>query len=90
MMSVPLRNTNSEESDGDSIDRIVDDAEVGAIRATLSDEDREHVFHAYYDEGHLSQEEAERLLGADRLKTAEENAQGAERLFDGDTSRFFE
>jgi polyhydroxyalkanoate synthesis regulator phasin len=89
-MSAPLRDNNSKEPDGDSVDGIVDDAEVGVIRAALSDEDREHVFHAYYDEGHLSREEAKRFLGADNLKTAEENARGAEHLFDGDTSRFLE
>lgn len=90
-MSTPLRNPDSGEgADADSVDRVVDDAEVEAVRAALADEDRERVFHAYYDEGTLSREEAERLLGADELKTAEENARGAERLFDGDASRFLE
>jgi hypothetical protein len=45
---------------------------------------------AYYDEKYLSKEETERLLGSNELKTAEENAQGAKRLFEGDTSRFLE
>lgn len=75
------------------VDVVVEDAaeraEDRAVRCALSDEDREHAFHAYYDEEHLDREEAERLLGSAELQTAEENAQGAERLFEGETSRFF-
>lgn len=90
-MSTPLRDRDpAEEAGENSVDRVVDDAEAEAVRAALSDEDRERVFRAYYDEGRLSREEAARLLGVDDLRTAEENARGAERLFDGDASRFLE
>jgi hypothetical protein len=90
-MRIPLRTHNRDgENNLDIIDQVVDRAEARAVHFTLSDEDREHVFCAYYDEEYLSKEETERLLGSNELKTAEENAQGAKRLFEGDTSRFLE
>ena len=91
LMKIPLRTHNRDSEDTpDLIDRVVDRAEARAVRFALSDEDREHAFCAYYDEGYLSKEETEWLLGSNELRTAEENTQGAKRLFEGDTSRFLE
>ena len=91
VMSQPLRNDPSIESEDDSMNRVVDAAEIGAIRDAVSDEDKEHAFCAYYGEdGRLTREGAKKFLGDEDLKTAEENAEGAERLFEGDSSRFLE
>lgn len=78
-----------EQPEDAAVEGAAERAETWAIRSVLSDEDREHAFHAYFDEGHIDREEAKLLLGSSELQTAEENARGAEQLFEGDTSRFF-
>ena len=90
-MQVPdSSNCSGEPSEDEATRSKTQEQFAGIIRSVIPDTQKERLFSAYYDDGKIQRKAAERLLGSKNLKTAEENAEGAERLFDGDTSRFLE
>ncbi len=61
---------------------------MSRMQDTLTHRQKTWIFHVYYDRGELPRQDAAEPLGANTLKTAEENANGVEALLSGDVTRF--